>query len=145
MKRSSWVLTLFFIGLLVVGFLVLILLRPRIVAEAYAPDGSHLCVVQTAGTPYFNTATYIRQSNGKWRWFYLEHEDLPWLGGSIRSDPTGNRLTIVRSGAPLAEYDWTNGTYYIGKDNGRDGSAMPDGWELFNDLRPWRLAKAPVH
>jgi len=138
--RWFWLLTIL---LLVACFVLLAITicRPRVIAEAVAPNGVRVCVVQTLGEP-FNTATYVRQTDGQWRWFYLDHEDGPWLRGSIEIDAERRRLRVMQDGKPRAAYDWVTGIYYIGNDNGRDGSAMPNGWDLFKDMNPRRRTSA---
>lgn len=135
MNRFRWILLAIILS---VGassaYFVRLLRSPRIIVEAETPNGYRVCVVQTLGEP-FNTSTYVRDPNGQWQWFYLDHEDVPWLAAVIEKDSRQHRVKIVGNGARRAEYDWETGLYYIGNDNGRDGSPMPPGWDLFKDLK----------
>lgn len=59
--------------------------QSKILTHGKSPDGLEYCVVQTYKDfvePY-QVSFYIRDTNGLWRWNYLEHEDGGWRSARV--------------------------------------------------------------
>lgn len=81
---------------------------PRVVARAFAPDGTELRVVQTCNwsAEPFTTAVYYRRSGGAWGWFYYDHQDLYWHRGRAEVDPQSKRISVFRGRRVVVTFDW---------------------------------------
>ena len=87
--------------------------RSGIVTQGISPGGQEYCVVQTFKDivePY-QVSFYIRDTNGIWRWNYLEHEDNAWRSAGIEF--SGERVIISRNGKPFREISMPTGTVDI--------------------------------
>jgi hypothetical protein len=68
------------------------------------------CVVQTfkdLGEPY-QVSFYIRDTNGVWRWNYLEHEDIAWRSASVKF--SNDKAIVYRNGIDFKEIAMPTGT-----------------------------------
>jgi len=107
------------VALIVVAVLVGLLIKhlngPRIVAEAVAPDGTEMCIVQRcnwSGEP-FTTSFYYRKPGGPWGWFYFDHQDWYWGTGGVDLDPNQGVARIYRNGAVVVTFDWEKEEYTL--------------------------------
>lgn len=112
--RQEWTETGLVVALLVliaaVGVLVLHVNGPRTVAEAVAPDGTEMRLVQRcnwSGEP-FTTGFYFRRPGENWGWFYYDHQDNYWSRRSSRVtlDTNAGIALFYRDGVPAVTYDW---------------------------------------
>jgi hypothetical protein len=72
--------------------------QSKILDHGYSPAGVEYCVIQTYKTliePY-QVSIYIRDSDGIWRWNYLEHEDNGWKSASVTF--SNDTATVSRNG-----------------------------------------------
>jgi hypothetical protein len=77
--------------------------RSAILTEGMSPSGQEYCVVQTFKDllePY-QVSFYLRDTEGMWRWYYLEHEDSAWRSASVRF--AGSKAIVSRNGKPFRE------------------------------------------
>src|SRR5687767_13790061 len=89
--------------------------RPRIVAHAVAPDGSEFCVVQRcnwSGEP-FTTSCFSKTPDGRWGWYYYDHEDWYWAFGRAEVNPAAKRISVYRGDNVTATYDWESKTFQL--------------------------------
>ena len=87
--------------------------RSGIVTHGVSPDGHEYCVVQTFKDfvePY-QVSFYIRDTNGVWRWNYLEHEDFAWRSAHVAF--SGDKIIVFRNGKPFREITMPSGTVDI--------------------------------
>ena len=89
----------------------LVSIRPwqsKVLAQGYSPEGREYCVVQTFKNlvePY-QVSFYVRDSDGIWRWNYLEHEDDGWKSARV-TFPAGS-ARIERNGSQFKEIEIPN-------------------------------------
>lgn len=108
----------------------------RIIADANLPDGTRFIVTQKcnwSGEP-FTTACYFKNQEGRWGWYYYDHEDIYWNRAPIHIDPDSRTLTISRNGNTTVTFNWETETcilwrfkpprLFVGPQN-----LKPDGWE----------------
>ena len=53
-------------------------------------------VIQTFGGEPFDTKFYFDAGDGRWGFYYYEHEDWYWNEADVKSD--GDTLSIIRGG-----------------------------------------------
>src|SRR4051812_15133495 len=73
----------------------------RIVAQAVAPDGTELSVVQRrnpGNVALFNTLVYFHKPGKKWEGFYYKQQDFYWDHAATEIDQVTKRITVFRHG-----------------------------------------------
>src|ERR1041385_5352951 len=69
----------------------------RVLTRAVAPDGTELCVIQTANPDWaepFTTSVYYRKPGQTWGWLYYDHQDIYWPRARTEVDPVARRMTV---------------------------------------------------
>lgn len=108
MKRPAVFLAiplLLVIGAIAVWFASVRPWQSKILAQGHSPEGREYCVVQTFKDlvePY-QVSFYVRDSDGIWRWNYLEHEDKGWK--SARVTFSDGSALIERNGVRFKEIE----------------------------------------
>lgn len=93
------------------GILVRHLNGPRVVAQAVAPDGTEMRIVQRcnwSGEP-FTTGFYYRPPGAaSWGWFYMDHEDDYWSSraASVTVNTNFGAALFCRNGVVVVTFDW---------------------------------------
>ena len=75
-------------------------IEPRFVSSIDHPNGSRLRVVQTFSYgDLFNTSIYFDDGDGRWRWYYFDHDDSYWqsadsqiLGAEVHIKSDGRKI-----------------------------------------------------
>lgn len=107
--------------------------RTRIVAQAVAPNGTQMYVVQSFNWnlgEIFTTGFHYRTPAGQWGWCYYDHQDIYWGAGRVELDEKTRRATIFRGGKPAITFDWETETYVLHRRDGTNVGAqswMPSG------------------
>ena len=93
-RQLIGLLTLISVGLAMIVF-VYAAIQTRLVAKIDHPNGTRLRLVQefTYSGELFETSIYFDDGDGKWRWYYYDHDDGYWGSAIIRVD--GPQISIT--------------------------------------------------
>ena len=87
----------------------------RAVVSEDLPNGTRIRIIQTFSGEPFDTAIYFDDGDGKWRWYYYDHED--WYWG--RADTTyADGVLTIDAGRRSVVFDTRTGNCII------DGSQL---------------------
>jgi len=93
----------------------------RIVTQGTSPSGQEYCIVQAfqnLAEPY-QISFYVRDTNGVWRWNYLDHEGYAWWNAGVEF--SGAQALVSRNGKPFREITMPTGTV--------DLASIPSGYK----------------
>lgn len=82
----------------------------RVVTHGTSPSGQEYCVLQAfqdLGEPY-QISFYIRDTNGVWRWNYLDHEGYAWRSADVAF--SAEHAQVSRNGKPFRDIQIPTGT-----------------------------------
>lgn len=131
-----------FSWLLVMGFYIAQAVKPRILVDVVAPDGTRMCVVQhfngMIGEP-FTTSFVFKKPDEPWGWLYYDHQDSYWRHARLELDEVKGMLRVYRADTlggqkPTIIFQWGAETYSIRGRGGFDRTTtgaydwLPDGW-----------------
>lgn len=119
-------LILMWAGLVGVGGL-LYLRGPRTIAQAVAPDGTEIRLIQRShfAEVWQSTRVAYRRPAAGWMWLYYGHEDVPWIHATITFDPSSRLATVYRGGTTVAVVDVQSGRYAASSPKQWGGDASP--------------------
>ena len=120
---------------------------PRVVAEATAPNGTRMCVVQEFNWSFepFTTRFLYQQPGRDWGAFYYDHQDVYWGKGIIDISTSNQPAEVFRDDRRVIEFSWSNNTYTAFWPN-RTRRLQGAQWWMTPDWRPGmslsRIARA---
>ena len=97
------------IAVLLWGFLaVMAAIQPRVLASVDHPNGTRLRVTQCFNyrPELFTTSVYFDDGDGKWRWYYFDHQDSYW--GNADTNIVDSKI-YVTSKYRSVEFDTSTG------------------------------------
>lgn len=84
------------IGFVLAGIVFVIgATQSRVIASAEHPNGARFRVIQSFNysPELFTTSIYFDDGDGKWRWYYFDHEDFYW--GNASAEIVENKFIVV--------------------------------------------------
>lgn len=94
-------------------------MEPRVVVSVDHPNGGRLLVTQEFGviSEPFVTEVFFDDGDGKWRWYYYDHEDSYW--GSADHEISASKIVITTPGNRGIQLDTLTGECKISNKQGR--------------------------
>jgi hypothetical protein len=91
--------------------------KTRVVARVDHPNGTRLRIVQAFnyGPELFTTSIYFDPGDGKWRWYYFDHQDSYWDNAESK---IANGVVLFISPGREIRFDTISGectTYHCGR------------------------------
>ena len=93
--KTLLILTGFIGATLSVGLMIRPAIQTRILASVNHPNGTRLLVIQYFNhqPELFTTSIYFDDGDGKWRWYYFDHQDSYW--GNADTETADNKIYIT--------------------------------------------------
>ncbi|GAB5402960.1 MAG: hypothetical protein Aurels2KO_11910 [Aureliella sp.] len=94
-------------------------MEPHVVADVAHPNGSRLLVTQKYGfiSEPFVTEIFFDDGDGRWRWYYYDHEDSYWHSAEYRI--VGTEIRLSSPGNRRVQMDTANGQCLVSGVDGR--------------------------
>lgn len=108
-RIKSLLLLTALVGFVLAGIVfVLGAIQSRVIASAEHPNGARFRVIQNFNyqPELFTTSVYFDDGDGRWRWYYFDHEDFYW--GNATAEIDGDKFTVA-SGSRQIELDAITG------------------------------------
>ena len=107
----------------------------KILTEGTSPSGQEYCVLQVHNgslTEPYTVSFWIRDTNGVWRWNYLDHESLAW--GSAVVTFSAEQAHVSSDGEPFRDIQMPGGIVDMAANPGHYKARELTAIELFNQL-----------
>ncbi len=89
----------------------------RTIVALDLPGNKRIRVIQTFGGEPFDTKFYFDAGDGRWGFYYYDHEDWYWNKAEVESD--GDTLSIVRGGHRTINLNTRTGFCIVEHANGK--------------------------
>ena len=80
--------------------------KTRVIVSEDLPNGTRVRVIQTFSGEPFNTSIYFDDGDGRWRWYYFDHEDWYWNHANTRF---AKEILYITSGERFIAIDTNSG------------------------------------
>ena len=83
-----------------------------VVAQLKLSDGTQILVEQESNGDPYNTGFFLKPTNGRWQWAYLEHEDGRWRNGRIDYDPLADSILVWNGRTLRGRFERKTGIFF---------------------------------
>ena len=112
------ILTAAIAALLGAGLMIRNATSTRVIAAIDLPESKRFRLIQTFGGEPFDTKIFYDSGDGRWGFYYYEHEDWYWNDAELKSDD--GTITVFRKGKMTIQLNTRTGVCVVKRLDGRE-------------------------